>query len=49
MRCDDAAEKAGDARYFITMDLDAGYWQVNMRKSARAKTAFYTPRGKKRF
>lgn len=49
MRCDDAAEKAGDAAYFITMDLDAGYWQVNMRKSARAKTAFYTPRGKKRF
>jgi hypothetical protein len=49
MRCDDAAEKAGEAEYFITMDLDAGYWQVNMRASARAKTAFYTPRGKKRF
>jgi hypothetical protein len=26
MRCDDAAEKAGDAAYFITMNLNAGYW-----------------------
>jgi hypothetical protein len=31
------------------MDLDAGYWQMKLRESSRAKTAFYTPRGKKRW
>jgi hypothetical protein len=37
MRCDNAAEKAGDAAYFIMMDLDVGYWQVNMRESTGQK------------
>jgi hypothetical protein len=44
MRCEDAAEKTGDTAYFITKDLDAGYWQVNMRVSCKQK-----PRGKERF
>ena len=46
-RCDDAVEMVGPARYVITMDLDAGYWQMLLRKSCREKTAFYIPRGKK--
>ena len=27
-RCDEAVERVGDAKYYITADLDAGYWQV---------------------
>ena len=37
------------AMYIITMDLDAGYWQMKLRESSKAKTAFYVPRGKKRW
>jgi hypothetical protein len=25
-RCDKTVEQAGDAKYYITADLDAGYW-----------------------
>jgi hypothetical protein len=48
-RCDDVIEQIGTARHVITMDLDAGYWQMKLRESSRSKTAFYTPRGKKRW
>ena len=48
-RCDDAIEMVGPAKFVITMDLDAGYWQMNLRESSRPKTAFYIPRGKKRW
>ena len=48
-RCDDAIEMVGAALYIITMDLDAGYWQMTLRESSRAKTAFYISRGKKRW
>jgi hypothetical protein len=48
-RCDDAIKQIGAARHVITMDLDAGYWQMKLRESSRAKTAFYTLRGKKRW
>ena len=30
-RCDDEAEKMGDAENAITADLDSGYWQVTMQ------------------
>jgi hypothetical protein len=48
-RCDEAVERVGDAKYVITMDLDAGYWQVAMSQASRPKSAFFIPDGKKRF
>ena len=48
-RCDEAVELIGEAKYVITMDLDAGYWQMFLNKQSRSKTAFYIPRGKKRW
>ena len=49
IRCDDAVQDIGGARYYITMDLDSGYWQINTEKSSRPKLAFFTPEGKKRW
>jgi hypothetical protein len=49
MRCDDAVREIGDSRCFITLDLDSGYWQVECESSSKAKLAFFTPTGKKRF
>jgi hypothetical protein len=48
-RCDDAVEGIGDAEYFLTLDYDAGYWQVAMNNASKEKTAFFTPDGKKHF
>jgi hypothetical protein len=45
-RCDEAV-RGIRGNYFITMDLDCGYWQVQLDKASRDKTAFYTPEGKK--
>ena len=49
IRCDDAVRDIGDSEYFITMDLDSGYWQVACEEKSKAKLAFFTPTGKKRF
>ena len=49
LRCDDAVDLVGDAKFFITMDLDAGYWQIKMQDSSKEKTAFFVPEGKKHF
>ena len=49
IRCDDAVREIGDSKYFITMDLDSGYWQVACEEKSKAKLAFFTPIGKKRF
>jgi hypothetical protein len=46
-RCDDAVDMIGTACFAITMDLDSGYWQVEMLDESKEKTAFYTPNGKK--
>jgi hypothetical protein len=48
-RCNDAVEGIGDAEFFLTMDYDAGYWQVAMDQASKEKTAFFTPEGKKHF
>lgn len=49
-RCDDAVmDISPRARYFISFDLDSGYWQISLEKDSRAKTAFFTPNGKKRW
>jgi hypothetical protein len=48
-RCDHAVDCVGEAERFLTLDFDAGYWQVYMHKSSQQKTAFFTPDSKKRF
>jgi hypothetical protein len=49
IRCDDAVQAIGDRQYYITMDLDSGYWQIEAEPSSRSKLAFFTPNGKKRW
>lgn len=44
-RIDDLLDQLGKARYFSTLDLAAGYWQIRMAADSREKTAFVTHRG----
>ena len=44
-RIDDLLDQLGKAKYFTTLDLAAGYWQVKMHPEAREKTAFITYQG----
>ena len=38
-----------EAKYFIAINLDSGYWQILADNEAREKLAFYTPDGNKRW
>jgi hypothetical protein len=38
-----------NARFFIAVDMDSGYWQVFAELEARSRLAFFTPTGKKRW
>ena len=44
-RIDDLLDQLGEARYFSTLDLAAGYWQIRMHPDSAEKTAFITPQG----
>jgi len=44
-RIDDLLDQLGNAKYFSTLDLAAGYWQVQMHPNSREKTAFITHQG----
>ena len=44
-RIDDLLDQLGQCRYFSTLDLASGYWQIRMSPSSREKTAFVTPQG----
>jgi len=44
-RIDDLLDQLGDAKYFSTLDLAAGYWQVQMDPTSQEKTAFTTYQG----
>ena len=44
-RIDDLLDQLGFARYFSTLDLASGYWQVRMHPNSVEKTAFVTPQG----
>ena len=44
-RIDDLLDQLGSAKYFTTLDLAAGYWQIRVAKGSTEKTAFVTPQG----
>ncbi|UYV69952.1 hypothetical protein LAZ67_7001313 [Cordylochernes scorpioides] len=44
-RVDDVLDHLSSARYYSTMDLKTGYWQVEVDERDREKTAFVTPDG----
>jgi len=44
-RIDDALDSLGGSKWFSTLDLASGYWQIAMDEEDVAKTAFTTHRG----
>ena len=44
-RVDDILDTLGNAKYFTTLDLASGYWQVPLDDDSRPKTAFTTHQG----
>ena len=41
-RIDDTVDSLGDSKYFTTLDLRSGYWQISLDEHDRHKTAFAT-------
>ena len=48
-RIDETLDMLGGARWFSTLDLASGYWQVEMEPEDKEKTAFSTPFGTYQF
>ena len=44
-RIDDLLDQLGRSRYFTTLDLASGYWQIRVDKPSREKMAFITHHG----
>lgn len=44
-RIEDVLHRLSGARFFTSLDLESGFWQVPMAKEHREKTAFVTPDG----
>ena len=44
-RIDESVESLGGNKWFCTLDLQSGYWQIGMHPEDREKTAFTTHRG----
>ena len=44
-RIDDLLDQLGASRYFSSIDLASGYWQIRMHAESVEKTAFVTPHG----
>ena len=48
-RIDDLLDVLGKARYFSTLDLASGFWQIRLDEDSKEKTAFVTPQGRYEF
>nr|WP_193639287.1 reverse transcriptase family protein [Escherichia coli] len=44
-RVDELLDRLGTARFFTTLDLTKGYWQIPLSPESKEKTAFSTPYG----
>ena len=44
-RVDDLLDQLGESRFFSTLDLASGYWQIRVAPGSREKTAFVVPNG----
>ncbi len=44
-RIDDLLDQLGNSRFFTTLDLASGYWQIRLSPNSREKTAFSVPQG----
>ena len=44
-RIEDLLDQLGESKYFSTLDLASGFWQIRMDPSAQEKTAFVTHQG----
>ena len=44
-RIDDMLDRLGRSKYFSTLDLASGFWQIKMHPQSQEKTAFATPNG----
>ena len=44
-RVDDLLDQLHDCKYFSTLDLAAGFWQIRVHQKSMEKTAFATPQG----
>jgi len=44
-RIDEALDALGGAKYFSTLDLTSGFWQIEVDQNDQQKTAFVTPMG----
>ena len=44
-RIDNLLDQLGHCKYFSTLDLASGYWQIRVAAESREKTAFVTPNG----
>jgi len=42
---DDLLDELGKARFFSTLDLASGFWQIHVHANSQEKTAFSTPFG----
>ena len=44
-RIDNLLDQLGESKYFSTLDLASGFWQIPVHPNSREKTAFVTPNG----
>ena len=45
LRIDDLLDQLSKVRYFSTLDLASGFWQIQVEPKSQEKTAFATPHG----